>query len=215
MRYVCSVCGYIYDEGKEKTAFAHLPGSWKCPVCKASKGAFVPEEPKETPENPGTPAPLDGEAPEDLSAGQLAALFSNLARGCEKQYKGPEAALFYRLAGYFEAVSPPAADMDMDRLEALLQEDLQKGYPALAAAAEATGDRGTRRICTWGDKVTRMLDSLLNQYLDEGEDFLKDTDVWVCSVCGFIYVGDSAPDLCPVCKVPSWKFDKIEGRESI
>ena len=29
---------------------------------------------------------------------------------------------------------------------------------------------------------------------------------------GFVYVGDAAPELCPVCKVPSWKFEKAEGR---
>ena len=34
----------------------------------------------------------------------------------------------------------------------------------------------------------------------------------VCTVCGFVYVGDVAPELCPVCKVPSWKFEKVEGR---
>ncbi|MGM9662470.1 MAG: rubredoxin-like domain-containing protein [Oscillospiraceae bacterium] len=25
-------------------------------------------------------------------------------------------------------------------------------------------------------------------------------------------MGDAAPELCPVCKVPSWKFEKVEGR---
>ena len=79
-------------------------------------------------------------------------------------------------------------------------------------AAVAAGDRGTQRICVWGEKVTRMLESLLNRYQKDGEAFLKDTQVWVCTVCGFIYVGDSAPQLCPVCKVPAWKFEKIEGR---
>lgn len=29
---------------------------------------------------------------------------------------------------------------------------------------------------------------------------------------GFVYVGDKAPELCPVCKVPGWKFEKMEGR---
>ena len=30
---------------------------------------------------------------------------------------------------------------------------------------------------------------------------------------GFVYVGDAPPELCPVCKVPGWKFDRIEGRQ--
>ena len=40
----------------------------------------------------------------------------------------------------------------------------------------------------------------------------ENTSIWVCSVCGFIYLGENAPDICPVCKVPDWKFEKIEGR---
>ena len=26
--------------------------------------------------------------------------------------------------------------------------------------------------------------------------------------------GTSAPELCPVCKVPAWKFEKVERREA-
>ena len=34
---------------------------------------------------------------------------------------------------------------------------------------------------------------------------------WVCSVCGYVYEGDAAPDQCPVCKAPAEKFKKQEG----
>lgn len=34
---------------------------------------------------------------------------------------------------------------------------------------------------------------------------------FVCSVCGYIYEGDAAPEQCPVCKVGSDKFKKVEG----
>ena len=33
---------------------------------------------------------------------------------------------------------------------------------------------------------------------------------WVCSVCGYVHEGDSAPDKCPQCKVPAEKFTKQE-----
>ena len=46
----------------------------------------------------------------------------------------------------------------------------------------------------------------------EGERMLENTGVFVCSVCGFVYVGDVPPEICPVCKVPSWKFDRVERR---
>ena len=57
-----------------------------------------------------------------------------------------------------------------------------------------------------------MLQSLLTRYAAEGEAMLQNTGVWVCSVCGFVYVGDEPPQLCPVCKVPAWKFDRAERR---
>lgn len=36
-RWVCSVCGYIYDGD---TPFEELPEDWKCPICKQSKSVF-------------------------------------------------------------------------------------------------------------------------------------------------------------------------------
>jgi rubredoxin len=40
MVYVCSVCGYQYDEKIEKTEFDKLPDDWTCPICGAPKSAF-------------------------------------------------------------------------------------------------------------------------------------------------------------------------------
>ena len=37
MRYVCQICGYVYDDAKEKVPFASLPDTWKCPLCGAAK----------------------------------------------------------------------------------------------------------------------------------------------------------------------------------
>lgn len=51
-KYVCGVCGYVYDpkEGDTGngvdpgTAFENLPDDWECPVCGASKDDFSPED---------------------------------------------------------------------------------------------------------------------------------------------------------------------------
>ncbi|MBI4496181.1 MAG: rubredoxin [Deltaproteobacteria bacterium] len=51
-RYVCNVCGYVYDPAlgdpengiPPQTAFEDLPGAWVCPVCGAGKTEFNPEE---------------------------------------------------------------------------------------------------------------------------------------------------------------------------
>ena len=29
---------------------------------------------------------------------------------------------------------------------------------------------------------------------------------WVCSVCGYVHEGDTAPDFCPICKAPKEKL---------
>ena len=42
MKYICSICGYVYDEAKEK-AFSDLPADWTCPLCDAPKSDFAPE----------------------------------------------------------------------------------------------------------------------------------------------------------------------------
>jgi rubredoxin len=47
-KWICTVCGYIYDPGKGDpengvaagTAFEDLPADWVCPVCGASKEDF-------------------------------------------------------------------------------------------------------------------------------------------------------------------------------
>jgi rubredoxin len=51
-KYVCTVCGYIYDpaEGdpaadiEPGTSFDDLPDDWLCPVCGVTKEDFIPYE---------------------------------------------------------------------------------------------------------------------------------------------------------------------------
>ena len=33
---------------------------------------------------------------------------------------------------------------------------------------------------------------------------------FVCSVCGYVYEGDKAPEKCPMCGVGADKFNKVE-----
>ena len=210
MKYICQICGYVYDDAKEKVLFAELPDDWKCPLCGAAKSDFKPEANGNEKKVVTAIEPMEADL-EKLSAGQLAALCSNLARGCEKQYKQEEADLFKQLADYFTAVVPAVNDASVEKLAKELQTDADN-YAAVRATADANADRGAARVCVWGEKVTRMLSSLVNRYLNEGEAMLKDTNIWVCTTCGFVYIGDTPPELCPVCKVPNWKFEKIEGR---
>ena len=34
---------------------------------------------------------------------------------------------------------------------------------------------------------------------------------WVCNVCGYVYEGDAAPEVCPQCKAPASKFTEQKG----
>ncbi|MFA6088897.1 MAG: rubredoxin [Candidatus Woesearchaeota archaeon] len=43
-KYKCTVCGYIYDESKEKVSFSRLPDTWVCPECGVGKEMFEKEE---------------------------------------------------------------------------------------------------------------------------------------------------------------------------
>ncbi len=209
MRYICQICGYIYDDDKEAVPFEQLPDNWKCPLCGATKTDFKPESPA----NVSRSVKVDtGSADlKKLSPGQLSAVCSSLARGCEKQYKAEEADLFRELASYFADITPAVSDAAAENVARLLQEDIEN-YPNVRAVADQNGDRGAARICVWGEKATRMLSSLVNRYLNEGEAMLSDTEIWVCTVCGFVYVGEQPPELCPICKVPPYKFERIERR---
>ena len=99
---------------------------------------------------------------------------------------------------------------DVSRLLSMLHEDLESGYPAANEAAGVKPDRGALRALVWGEKVSRIVNSILQRYEKEGDALLEHTNIYVCDICGFIYIGDTPPALCPVCKVPGWKMTKVE-----
>lgn len=226
---VCSVCSFTYDEAKglpeshipPGTKWEDLPEDWKCPWCGAGKDAF--REKQETPA-PDPAAKANAAAPsekqekkqlhpqKELSAMELSVICSNLARGCEKQYLPEQEACFRRLAEFFRSKASPAEGADLKKLLELVEKDLSSYYPYGNQTASEKADRGALRALVWSEKVTRMLQSLLARYEAEGKQMLENTGVFLCSVCGFIYVGEKPPEICPVCKVPAWKFEKIEGR---
>ena len=218
-KYICTVCGYVYDEARgipeagiaPGTTWEQLPEDWVCPLCGASKAEF-----KEDGANTAAPKPVvKMELPvgeKELTALELSAVCSNLARGCEKQYKAEQAALFTQLADYFKAASAPVSVGSMGQLLSLVEKDLSENFSTANSVAADTKDRGALRALVWSEKVTRILKSLLTRYEKEGGAMLQNTGVYVCTICGFIYVGDNPPELCPVWKVPSWKFERIEGR---
>ena len=200
--YVCSVCGYVHKTDGE------LPDDFKCPLCGAGKDAFklkddTAKQSESILEKPHTE--------KELSAMEMSIICSNLARGCEKQYMPKESENFKKLADFFRSKAMPVNEANTEKLLVLIEKDLSVGFPYGNAVANEQHDRGALRCQVWAEKVTRMLQSLLARYQTEGDKMLENTGVYVCTVCGFVFVGDAPPELCPVCKVPSWKFEKIEG----
>ena len=39
-KWKCIMCGYVYDDDAEGTAFEDLPDDYKCPMCGATKDMF-------------------------------------------------------------------------------------------------------------------------------------------------------------------------------
>lgn len=44
MKYICDVCGFVYDEEAEGTKWEDLPEDYECPLCGVSKDQFSKED---------------------------------------------------------------------------------------------------------------------------------------------------------------------------
>ncbi|MGD9560147.1 MAG: rubredoxin [Oscillospiraceae bacterium] len=224
-RYVCSVCGYVYDEGQGApdaqlapgTRWADVPKGWPCPVCGAAKDRFAPQgggKAEKAPPAAAAQQGADAHPLRQLSAGELSAICSNLARGSEKQYLDEEAGLFRQLADYYKGQTALPQKAGREHLADALEADLNAHYPRATAAATEAADRGALRALVWSEKVTRILQSLLGRVQREGTDFIRDTSVYVCDICGFVFVGAQPPGICPICKVPSLKIVQLQRRDA-
>lgn len=199
--YICTVCGYVHKTDGE------LPQDFICPLCGAGRDAFKLKE-----ENNAQTAIEKSHTEKELSAMEMSIICSNLARGCEKQYLPKESENFKKLSEFFRSKAQPEDMASYEKLLELIEQDLSSGFPYGNIVAGKQPDRGALRCQVWAEKVTRMLQSLLLRYRTEGDKMLENTGVYVCTVCGFVYVWNEPPKLCPVCKVPDWKFEKVERR---
>ncbi len=137
---------------------------------------------------------------------ELRAVCSNLSKACSKQMREEEAALFGKLSAYYGEQTKEQEGSTFEALSSLIEQDLSEGYPKASKAVSEELDRGALRALVWGEKATKFLKSLLSRYEKQGSALLENTSVYVCDICGYVYVGDKLPDVCPVCKVPSFKI---------
>ncbi|MBN2879065.1 MAG: rubredoxin [Clostridia bacterium] len=221
-KYVCTICGYVYDEAlgdpdggiAPGTKWEDVPEDWVCPVCGAEKSAFEAVESKEKNAASIKPKPETAQKHElsKMSFRAMSSLFSNLAKGSEKQYRMAEAEKFNELAQYFKSIASNKAHDGFETLGRMTAENIEKDFPSSNAIAKELSDRGAQRALLWAEKVTRIVASTISKYEKSGTEFLDDKNIFVCEICGFVYIGDEPPEICPVCKVPKFKIRKIERK---
>jgi len=225
-KYKCTICGYVYDEAIGDPDSGIAPGTkwedidddWSCPLCGASKCDFVLIDDtlsKPVKASASSVVEFDGENADDmaeLSVYELGVLCSSMSKACSKQYLNDESQAFKDLSRYFLQKGKSTNVERIETLLPLINDDLNSDYPMCLQTAEACKDRGALRVSVWGEKVTRMLFSILNRFEKNGAGMLEKTNVFVCEACGFIYVGEEAPEICPVCKVPRTRINAI-GRK--
>lgn len=165
-KYVCGVCGFVYDEAagyaeggiEAGRKWEDLPDDWECPLCGASKADFEEEEAPAAKVASAEPFASTEDDLRELSFGELSALCSNLSKGCQKQYRSEEAGRFEVLANYYEDKAGTTEEpAQLDTLLAMIGQDLSTGYVAAHGVASRAQDRGAMRAVVWGEKVSKIL----------------------------------------------------------
>ena len=219
-KYLCTICGHIYDEDAgeektdipEKTAFESLPERWTCPVCGAEKSKFriliIPKTDAVPAHSEVKPSLL---SISEVSNLKDSVICSSLAKSCEKQFKHDETAIYCSLAKELKEKVPHAEGASFAALQKGIEHEISSIIPTAKKVAENHHDRGALRALVWAEKVTRIHHSLLERHAAEGPALIKDKTVYVCPVCGFIFIDEHAPSKCPVCSAPDWKFEIVEA----
>lgn len=216
-KYQCSICGYIYDEEIEKVKFNDLPDDWQCPLCGAPKSLFVELVENDSENNNTDKAENDdinnntdneNEELRELSDQEIAYICSSLARGCEKQYLDNQQKLFQELYEYYEE-KIVSKEGTLDDIFINYDKDITMFNDAMNVA-ERYNDSGAKRIITWSLKTSNIIKAILKKYQENGFQDFKNTKIWVCDICGFVYIGNQPPEVCPVCKVPNFKIMEVK-----
>ncbi len=205
MKFICTVCGYVY-EGSEPPEV--------CPKCKQS-GVFRPVKNKYegTQTEKNLEAAFAGEsqarnkytyfASKAKKDGfeQIAAMFLKTADN-EKEH----AKLWFKeLGGIGSTADNLEAAADGENYEWTdMYEDFAKTAEAEGFTELAAKFRGVAAIEKHHEERYRAL--LKN--IEAQEVFSKsEVRIWECRNCGHIVVGTQAPEVCPVCNHPQSYFE--------
>jgi len=162
-KYTCSICGYIYDEKvgipdqgiAAGTKWDDVPSGWICPVCGATKDDFVKEEAETSNRQNQDSKVAYEEEIGDMTALEMSALFSNLSKGCEKQFKAEQADLFASLSDYYHKKNKYEDNNDINDINSFIEKDLSEGFSNANRIATERADRGALRALVWSEKVKK------------------------------------------------------------
>jgi rubredoxin len=217
-RYVCSVCGFIYDEElgypeggiPPKTAAKDIPTTFKCPICGGAKEVF--ENQSDLSEERGSIATSIKSIDDEISYTnkELSAIFSNLSKGCDKQYLFEMSELYNQLSKYYENNEMIDNESKFEDLQEMLKSDISDNFVNAKEVASKYSDRGALRALKWSAQVSSLINSYLKKIALKSPEIFKDSNIYVCEICGFIHIGVEKPPICPVCKVPNIKMKQIK-----
>lgn len=84
-------------------------------------------------------------------------------------------------------------------------------YPGFADVAEAEGFSDIANVYRKISEIEKRHEERyrkLAKNIEDGTVFVKTiTSLWKCNNCGFIFEGDSAPEVCPACSYPKSYFE--------
>ena len=216
----CTVCKYVY-EGET------LPENFTCPLCKRGAADFIKIEPQaqeeKTMDFKGSKTEANlmyafaGEsqarnkytyyASKARKEGyeQIAALFEATANN-EKEHAKLWFKAFHGIGTTYENLLDAAAGEHEEWTEMyknFAEVAKEEGFDDLAAQLAAVALIEKRH-----EERYRQLAA----NIDKGEVWVKVGEKrWECRNCGHIHVGESAPEICPVCKHPRAYFE-IEAK---
>ena len=221
MKYVCKICGFIYDEATQDAKWNDLDTDWVCPVCKAPKEKFEAVAETSTSKYAGTKTEKNlmeafagksmarnkytffAEAARKEGLEQIAAIFEETADQ-EKQHAKMWFAAFHGIGTTDENLEAAAAGENEEWTEMyarMAQEAREEGFEELAIKFEnvAIVEKSHEK------RYLKLLESYKN-----GTTFKGDAPKgWKCRQCGFIYEGDEAPEHCPTCGYPKAFFERM------
>lgn len=211
-RWICRVCGYVHDGPLEE--------DFICPRCKHPASAF------ERIEDRNKANPYAGTQTEqnlrDAFSGESQARnkYTYFAMAAQREGYEQIAEIFMKTARneqehamlWFEALGG-IGDIASNLLSAAEGENYEwtDMYAEFAAEARAEGFEDIARLFDGVAAIEKGHEERYRKLLaniNEGKVFSRNgVCVWKCLNCGHIHIGESAPEVCPVCAHPKAYFE--------